>query len=113
MPSIRKRVECRALLAMMLLLTACGQGEEMAAPAATSEPGPVSCSEVREGLEDAEGTLKETFGEGDDGHKARLTIIEAVDEHPECFDEREHDLANHWQGQEPNESPETTPPVEE
>jgi hypothetical protein len=112
MPSIRKRVGCRALLATMLLLTACGQGDETAA-AATSEHEAASCSELREGLEDAEGTLKETFGSGDDGHEARMTIIATVDEHPECFNEREQDLADHWRDQEPYESPEPTPPVED
>jgi hypothetical protein len=101
-----------ALSGALLLLPGCGQDNGSITPAAGTEHAEPSCADIREELKEAEDVLRETFGSGEEGHEARMAIVGAVDEHPDCFDEREHDVADHWRDQGPYES-EADPPVEE
>lgn len=58
-----------------------------------------SCAEVRDGLEEAERAHSATFGQGPEGREAARTIITAVEERPDCFDENEIDWAQ-WRREE-------------
>jgi hypothetical protein len=92
-----------AWLTGAVLLAACSGVDDDAAPEPESADE-LSCPEVIASLEEANRIRAETFGGGPEGREATATIVQTVQQRPDCFSDEEVEFAAEWAETLPSDS---------